>query len=788
MAPGPATARRGGAAAPRAGGPVDLGFGELYGRERELGRVRDWLERGAGARQLTLTGPAGVGKSHLAHAAVGAHARAHGTALLWADLADAPDGGAVWALFGARSAREAADRVGGSELLLVLDDCDRLVADIALDVAGLLRACPLLRVLVTSRVALDIRAERILPVGPLPTGAGSPAEAVFADRVRPYYRAGVDGGAGQLAVAEICRTLDGIPLAVEMAAEAVGTEGPRALLERLARGEYPGRSRPRDTPERHRSVAAALGWAAGTLDAGDLALLRDLSVCETYVDLAAVRGVSGLDHAAAVAGVESLVRKSLLLSADGPDGEPEFRLTHMARCHHRAALALDGDALRRALDRHAAHWRAFAGTTAAALASGRHVDQVLQTVAARLPDLLKAVRHLTGHGDHLAALRLLTALEGPLLRHRLAPSAADLVEEAAAAWAADRGRDEDGEQGEHGGHAGAGGPPGAPADASGEVAGALTAVGWWAVGCGDFRRAERVLDRAASLAAELPAVRARVAAVTGELLRRRGEAAAATVLLDSAVRRLDALGERRGAAPARRGQALLLAAHGDPEAELPLLRALDDVADDVATRASLLTALARVRRVLGRNQEAYGSAREAARLLMGTGDPVQVAEALETMAVTSVGGGGDQEQRHAVARVLAYAQAIRRRYGAGPDDAGTVGALTERLAGSVDAALLRRLRRDAEQVSLHDALVAALFAPPPAPEPPRAVAGAAPHGLTPRQHEIALLVAEGLTNRQIARRLGISEWTVTNHLRVVMQKLDCASRVHVVRAVQGSTG
>ncbi|UUS31120.1 MULTISPECIES: LuxR C-terminal-related transcriptional regulator [Streptomyces] len=786
----PATARRGGAAPPRAGGPVDLGFGELYGRERELGRVRDWLELGAPARQLTLTGPAGVGKSHLAHAAVGAHARAHGTALLWADLADAPDGGAVWALLGARSAREAADRVGGSELLLVLDDCDRLVADIALDVAGLLRACPLLRVLVTSRVALDIRAERILPVGPLPTGAGSPAEAVFADRVRPYYRAGVDGGAGQLAVAEICRTLDGIPLAVEMAAEAVGTEGPRALLERLARGECPGRSRPRDTHERHRSVAAALGWAAGTLDAGDVALLRDLSVCETHVDLAAVRGVSGLDHAAAVAGVESLVHKSLLLSANGPDGEPEFRLTHMARCHHRAALARDGDALRRTLDRHAAHWCAFAGATAAALASGRHVDQVLQTVTARLPDLLKAVRHLTARGDHLAALRLLTALEGPLLRHRLAPSAADLVEEAAAAWAAGRGRDDHGnhgERGEHGDRGGAGNVPGEPADAAGEVAGALAAVGWWAVACGDFRRAERVLDRAASLAAELPAVRARVAAVTGELLRRRGEAAAAAVLLDSAVRRLDALGEGRGAAPARRGQALLLAAHGDPDAERPLLRALDDVADDVATRASLLTALARVRRVLGRNQEAYGSAREAARLLMGTGDPVQVAEALETMAVTSVGGGGDQEQRHAVARVLAYAEAIRRRYGAGPGDGGTVGALTERLAGSVDAALLRRLRRDAEQVSLHDALVAALFAPPPAPEPPRAVAGAAPHGLTPRQHEIALLVAEGLTNRQIARRLGISEWTVTNHLRVVMQKLDCASRVHVVRAVQGST-
>lgn len=779
------TERQGGAALPRTHEPVDLGFGELRGRERELALIQRWLDHGR-ARELTLTGPAGVGKSHLAHVAVSARARTHDLALVWADLAAAEDGGAVWAQLGVRTAREAAERVGVTQLLLVLDNGDRAVTDIALDVSELLRACPLLRILLTSRVSLDIRAERILPVGPLQTGEGSPAEAIYADSVRPYYGAPAENRLAGLAVADICRTLDGIPLAIEMAAEAVGTEGPRTLLERLTRGEFPGRSRPCDTPERHRDLSSALTWAADVLSDGDRALLRDLSVFETYVDLAAVRGMTGRDHAGAVAGIESLVRKSLLLSTPGRAGGPEFRLTHMARCHYRAELAKDSGELGGVLDRHAAHWAAFADTMATALHAGRPVDQVLQLVAPRLPDILKAARHLSTRDDHIGVLRLLTALEGPLLRHRLAPEAADTIERTALAWTADA--------------AGTG----AAADGADAVEAqrlvvveALVAVVRWALGHGDHRRAERVLDRAAAAAGESSAAQVRVAAFTGELLRRRGESAAAAVLLDSALQRPGTPVDRYSAAVARRAQSLLAADHGAPDAEQPLLKALQDLADDAhvpyggspaALRASFLTALARVRRVLGRHQEAYESAREAVRLLIGTGDPDQVAEALETMAVTSLGGGGEEERRYAVARLTAYAEAIRLRYGAVTDDRTTVDVLTERLMRNVDAALLRRLRRDAEQISLYDALVAALLAPPPAAEPPaRTGAQDPPHGLTPRQYEIALLVAEGLTNRQIARRLGISEWTVTNHLRVVMQKLDCASRVHVVRVVQRNT-
>ncbi|MFE0132929.1 LuxR C-terminal-related transcriptional regulator, partial [Streptomyces sp. NPDC059037] len=159
---------------------------------------------------------------------------------------------------------------------------------------------------------------------------------------------------------------------------------------------------------------------------------------------------------------------------------------------------------------------------------------------------------------------------------------------------------------------------------------------------------------------------------------------------------------------------------------------------------------------------------------------------LETVA--TVAGSATAEERHAVARVLADAQALRRRHGLVPDDEAALEVVGGRLREALDAAELHQLRLSAHQISLRDALIAGLFAPRPECGDPAegqdaGPAPAAPGGLTARQHQIALLVAEGLTNRQIARRLQISEWTVINHLRVVMQKLDCTSRVHVARAM-----
>ena len=749
------------------------GFSRLRGRDEELALLSDLLTQ-PHERLITLTGPAGVGKSHLAHAALTAWMRPEADTVIWTDLAEAADAEALWASVGADTARDAAVRIGHRRTLLVLDNCDPVAAGVALDIAALLRACPRLRLLVTSRVSLDIRAEHVLVVEPLPTGAGSPAEELFTDQVSPRHRVGLDSTSGQSAATDLCRQLDGIPLAIELAAEAVGTEGPQAVLERLNRGEPISGRRLRDASARHDSIGSALGWALPELSVADRELLCTLAVFERPVGLAQVRGAAGPSRADSVAGIESLVRQSLLLCGRGPDGEPEFRLPRLARAHYYQDLARDPDALRGALDRHAEYCVA---AVADVLRGGRNAGRLLAAVEAHLPDLRQAVRHLRSRGDHEQALRLLIALQGPLLGHGLARDAADEMAESAAECA-----------------------EGAlPAEA-------LMAVARWALGRGEHQQARAALDRATVAAERIPGVRARVSALTGELLRRQGESAAASALLDSAIEELDTAGDLYGAALTRRAQSLLRAAHGDPDAERPILRALAELdfsaeepsgdADDfwraprspVLVHATLLTSLARVRRLLGQAPAAYQSAREAIRLLVRETGPAEAAEALETMVLVSAGPGSEEHQEE-LARILLYAEDLRRRYALVTEEDAALREVADRLHGSVDPAVLRRLRLRARQVSLHDALVAGLFAPAPGEEKPAVRAESAIwHGLTPRQHEVALLVAEGMTNRQIGRRLGISEWTVTNHLRAVMQKLGCDSRVHVVRAMQKAGG
>ncbi|MFD6691148.1 LuxR C-terminal-related transcriptional regulator, partial [Streptomyces bacillaris] len=147
-----------------------------------------------------------------------------------------------------------------------------------------------------------------------------------------------------------------------------------------------------------------------------------------------------------------------------------------------------------------------------------------------------------------------------------------------------------------------------------------------------------------------------------------------------------------------------------------------------------------------------------------------------------------KEERLAAARMLYAARGTRERHGLPPgEDEEELRALERRLGDALPDGALARLRLRASSVAPGAALDEAreALAPPPGPTPevnPRL------RELTPRQQQIALLVAEGLTNRQVARQLEISEWTVVNHLRQVMRKLGCPSRVHVARVIQSAPG
>ncbi|WP_336027067.1 ATP-binding protein [Geodermatophilus sp. FMUSA9-8] len=325
----------------------------LVGRDAELPEVTALLRSGT-TRLLTLTGPGGVGKTTLALAAARALAPGFPGGVAVVELAPVREARSVLpelarVLGGRQPAGPAADavaaRLGDRRCLVVLDNVEH-VLDAAPEVAALLARCPGLSVLATSRAALRVRAEREYPLGPLPvpahadagTVAASPAARLFLDRAAAAGRPLSLDDATAADVAAICRRLDGLPLALELAAAHARYLPPSALLGRL--DDALGRSRSRDLPERQRTMAAALDWSHDLLTAGEQALLRRLSVLAGGFDLDLARAVSGGEDA--VVALAGLVEQSLVVAEGGPHAR--YRLLEPVRQYAAARLAASGEA------------------------------------------------------------------------------------------------------------------------------------------------------------------------------------------------------------------------------------------------------------------------------------------------------------------------------------------------------------------------------------------------------------------------------------------------------------
>ncbi|HEV3290273.1 MAG TPA: LuxR family transcriptional regulator, partial [Streptosporangiaceae bacterium] len=256
--------------------PLPVSTTSLLGRERAIGEVAGLVAR-SGARLVTLTGPGGVGKTRLA-VAVGERLRDRfggGTVFVPLDAVTEP--GLVLAAIGrmagadlaqAGSPLEAlAETFGDGAWLLILDNLEQVV-QVGRDLGELLARCPGVVIVATSRTVLGLRAEREYPVPPLPAGpatasvtevAAWPAVALFVDRaraVRPCF-ALTEGNAA--AVAEICRRLEGLPLAIELAAARTRLLDPAALLARLAASLDALGTGAVDLPERQRTLRATVG-------------------------------------------------------------------------------------------------------------------------------------------------------------------------------------------------------------------------------------------------------------------------------------------------------------------------------------------------------------------------------------------------------------------------------------------------------------------------------------------------------------------------------------------------
>ncbi|WP_244201983.1 BTAD domain-containing putative transcriptional regulator [Streptomyces diastatochromogenes] len=432
----PATAE----AAPRARTSLPDFPNALVGRDDALEEGRRMVAR---SRLVTFTGPGGVGKTRLAVAvaARAADAFPDGVRLVeFAGLRPADQDGRPWCLaqhvLAALGIREGADQTGarpgegcGPEhhlldfvasrrLLLVLDNCEHVLDDVALLVRQLLEQAPGVTVLATSREPVRLQGETVWPVPPLELPRStervalerSSAVRLFVERARSADPSFVLDAQTAPAVAAVCRRLDGIPLALELAATRVRALGVHELLDRLDDRFRVLNSGYRGAPHRQQTLQATIEWSWSLLGPAEQAVLRRLSVHVKGCALAAAEEVCAGGEVAAgdvVDILSRLVDRSLVIRGDSPAGA-RYRLLESVGAYARARLAEAGEAAQ-VTRRHTVHYTELAERARPHL-HGPEQQRWLRRLSAETANFRQAVREAADGGSPELALRLVNAL------------------------------------------------------------------------------------------------------------------------------------------------------------------------------------------------------------------------------------------------------------------------------------------------------------------------------------------------------------------------------------------
>ncbi|MCC7024542.1 MAG: helix-turn-helix domain-containing protein, partial [Thermomicrobiales bacterium] len=639
--------------------------GPLFGREREIAILRELLADDA-SRITTLTGPGGAGKTRLAIAA--AHdpgiIAAFPDGIAFVDLAPVRDPALVpsriAATLGIRQAAgetpldALARRIAGQRRLLILDNCEQ-VLDAAPALATLSAACPRLALLATSREPLRLRAERVVPVPPLALPASadavdlgqSPAIALFVARARAADPAFALTAEDAATVAAICARLDGLPLALELAAARIPLLPPEALLARLDHRLPLLTGGARDLPDRQRTLRDAIAWSYDLLDPAEQRLFRRLAVFAGGFTLEAAEDVGGDDPWASggvgcASGGEggeqertsfpllplsaapppeaqpspppaldllaSLVGKSLVHRVEGSGGAPRYAMLETIREYAAERLAGDPEAneVRASL---LAHLHA--------LASAADLQRRDATFDARLASLadeevnLRAAIDWALRGDPEGALGLLDVLGAYWFHRGQATEGLRLIEAALAI-----GTETDTRQ----------------------RARVLRHAAWLGLTTGDFARAARLGAASRAMAARLGDAREVAAAgiVEGSAAQSQGDTARATALLEESLAAFDALGDVWGTLACLSALGIVALDRGDAAASAALyersLAIVERHHGSARDRAAVLCNLAEAHRYLGQHDRALEEASAALALAESVGAPLAMAGSLQVLS------------------------------------------------------------------------------------------------------------------------------------------------------------
>jgi predicted ATPase/DNA-binding CsgD family transcriptional regulator len=828
----------------------------LLGRGREVAAVRELLGLDA-VGLVTVTGPGGVGKTRLALAVAEAGAGEYADGTVFVPLAPLREAELVVdSIARALGVREAEGRglddrlrqfLRRKHLLLVLDNLEQ-IPDAGPRIAALLAASPLLKVLATSRAPLRLRGERQYALSPLPVPDPEllpalerlpeyAAVALFVERAREVLPAFALSPDNAGAVVAICAALDGLPLAIELAAARARLLSPQALLARLARRLPVLTDGPRDADPRLQTMRSTIDWSHELLTASERRLFRRLAVFSGGSSFDAIEVVCRLPDEPTLdpfAELAALLDKSLLQPGEGSDGRPRCAMLETIREFALEQLEASGESAV-LWERHTAYFLAFAEAEAARLEG---------------PAMETALRALDGEHDNLRAALVRSIADGGSTALRLAAALAPF-------WTM-RGHFLEGRRWLRAALA---------ADDGLEPHPRLWALlGEGAITMEQGDRDHTAVVGAASLALSRDLTDRRGIARSLHLLGWVAEAvhddARTAALVEESCALFREAGDRFGLAEALNHRAWLAHHRGDyppatafAEESLALYRQLGHRWGI----ANLLYHLSRIAQQQGDNARAAALAEESAALGRELDSPNLVAPALTSLAVLALEGrdlvraealleesvalyrkAGDNVGRAIALGYLGLVGAYRRDYGRAASRfgealplaaearnqqqialslmgvAGVAGVAGEpvraaRLIGAVEAhftlpagSLLppigagfdyatravrsvlgderyQAARAEGRALSPDDAVaegatLAVLIARPSAVTPPAAVA-APPAGLSGREVEVLRLLADGRSNAEIAATLVLSVKTVERHLANIYAKIGARGRV-----------